>query len=340
MARRIIPIFAFLAALLLAACSGSSDAFTVKGTIEDAPLRELRMVYYDGRSLQNVEVRTDDKGRFETKGFAPSSVFVELYADAEAQMPPIAVFIAENGETVKVKGLVGSHAYAEVKGSKDNELLYAFLARCGQLTGKALNDSIAAFVSDNKTSKASTVLMSKFFDHGGALVLADSLFNAIQPEARPLSLIEGYAEMLSYVSPERAVRSIPAMSFCGSNDSTMSFVPGYHSYNVLVFSESLKPDSLTRFMRSLRSEAPKRRLRIVEVCLWADSVMWRRAISRDSATWQQAWLPGGANARPIRALQISSTPYIIVCDSAAHNLYSGSSVSQARRALRDRKVVQ
>ena len=340
MARRIPLIFGFLAALLLCSCSGSSDAFEVKGTIEDAPLKELRMVYYDGRCLQNVEVRTDDKGRFVTKGYAPSSVFVELYADAETQTPPIAVFIAENGQTVKVKGTVGSRAFAEIKGSKDNDLLYDFLARCGQLRGKSLNDSIAAFVGQHKASKASTVLMSKFYDHRGALELADSLFNAILPEARPLSLIEGYAEMLSYVSPERAVRSVPAMSFCGSNDSIMSFVPGYHSYNVLVFTEPLKPDSLTRFMRNLRSDATKRRLRIVEVCLWADSTMWRRAISRDSATWQQAWLPGGANARPIRALQLPSTPYIIVCDSSARRLYSGASVSEARRALTDRKVLQ
>ena len=328
-----IPLFlASLLALIVASCSGSSDSFRVVGTIEGAPTQALRMIYYDGSGMQNTEVRTDEDGSFETEGSAPTPVAVELRLDDDFTTPPLAFFVVANGEKVKIKGSAQTKGYdAEVRGSKHNELLSAFLKNCGQLLGKAMNDSIAAFVSRNSESLAATALVTRFFDNNLDLGLADSLFHMIATEARPLSLIEGYAELLAMVTGSPS--NLPPMSFYGSNDSLLSYVPSTTSYGVLAFTEARTPDSIRRFLRDVRAQYPKRRMKVVQVCLWADSVAWRRSIVRDSATWQQGWMPGGASATTMRRIHLTDVPTIFVVDSTSNPIYRGSSVSQARAAL-------
>ncbi len=320
--------------LLLASCGGS-DEYLIECDIMGLGDKGLEMIYSD-RGVKRLSFHPVD-GKVLMRTNLPRKTLVEVFSLDNRLLFSA---IGQNGGHIKVKMEIDDPSSLSITGD-DVSSDYARIT--------ALNDSLFRHGSDTEVnaliareihaapaSMASAMLLMNHVRTPGHELQADSLLNTIQPEARPTWLIGSYASLLGEQLAVTVKNSVPNISIHTGSDTTIRFNPSLQSYGLLIFNDSRKPDSLTSRIRSLRNGHKRRRLDILEVSFAPDSASWKETVSRDSSTWKQAWVPGGAGSQQIRNLTVPRLPFYIVTDSAGHQVYRGTSLYHADTLLRSR----
>lgn len=317
-------------AAVMASC-GDSDAFRADVTVSGLGSEEVEIYYFSGPTgLQRVTARADEEGRFSFKGSSAEPTLVEIFRPGGEKLMS---FAAANGDRVKASLILGDRSSLRLRGNDANEGLSRFVEENAALLRAfrpdSLNAAVLAAVSANPGSPASTLILMTLVDSRLDGVFADSLFNMIEPQARPASLVAAYQTLLSASADSRNLRRLTPFSAIGSNDSLQGYVPSGQSYALLAFFGGVKPDSIRRTLKRLHTDYPRKRLLVMEVGVWGDSAQWRRDIRPDSARWRQTWIPGGPGSPVIDRAALTRVPFYIVADSMGRQLLRTEAISAA-----------
>lgn len=309
---RITAILILLA--LVAVGCGRSDRFLVEGTLADMVDKEVRLVWNDGSgAVCAIGTHTDGRGNFKLEGASETYTLVSL-TDADGW--PLASFPVVNGEKLQVEG---SRKALTVTGTEAAGLLTELRKRLKTLKGDSRVREVAAFVRANSGSVAATVALIEEFDGRGNPKMADSLFNLIDASARPLSLVESYAEGLGIADVNAT--HITGFSILTSKGEVERLTLSDEPFTLVmaVGLDGVGPEGM-RLIETTRREHP--RLRVVELMLEGDSARWQASVKRHSGLDSlpgvvRGWVPGGVGAPGLKGLGISRMPMALLADSSA-----------------------
>lgn len=336
--RKILGIISFLMLLAVMACD-NDEGFVIKCEIAGLDTRGLEMVYMTRGGMSRASFHPVD-GKVELKGSSAQPTLVEVFTLDGSLLFSC---VASDGDRMNVKMRLGEPASLTVSGQDATRDYAAFVAQHDSLLSRGsdeeVNRLIAEAVRANPKSMASTLLMVTRFRTAGYELEADSLLSEIAPEARPALLAGSYASAVGEqvsTSARGEVKSFTIRTGLDSlgRDTIVRYVPSMQSYSLLAFTDSRRPDSITRRLRALRKASPQRRLKIIEISLQPDSAQWRASVKGDSMNWYQVWAPGAATAREIRRLAVPRAPFYIVADSTGTQLYRGTSAYEADMLIR------
>lgn len=309
----------FAALLAVTACT-NNEQFRVNGTIEDKPTINLRIGYYaDG--VYRTQITAAREGEFEFFGSARQPAVVDIY-DYEYRL--LGRLYARNGQTLDVKLARNNPYNIRIDGDETASEWADFLrsnADSLMAGGTAANNVIARYIDAHRDNILSTLLLTTSFDSAAQPELADSLLAIIEPQARPSGLTDGYNYLLQRVVAETASGPVLPIKYLDRNDSIRTFGPADRKYSVLLMSDgdSWRADSVAPLLRRL-ARKNRRDIAVLDIGLDPDMAEWKRYTLADSASWTQAWLPGGPVAASIERLAIPRLPYYVVCDSAGTQL--------------------
>ena len=335
-----IILMCVLAGAMAVSC-GNDEEFVINCEIKGLGEKGVEMLYFN-RGLRKAAFHpVGDK--VSLRGSAPEMTVVEVYTlDNELLFS----CVAQNGDELEVKMTLDDPASLKVKGNEVSEQYATFVTENAELLGSrdhaGINSLISKTVSEHPDRISSAVILTRFLMARGNELLADSLINLLTPEARPASLIKGFAAMVgeqvssSARGDMRPITLRQGRDTLSGRDTTVRFVPSFHSYSLVAFTYEHKSDTITNRLKALKQDYPKKRFEALEISLQNDSSSWRSAILGDSASWLQAWAPGGPASPQIRNLAVPSTPFFIVTDSTGHQLYRGRSITAANDTLRER----
>ncbi len=320
---------------------GNDDEFVINCEIKGIGNKGVEMIYFN-RGLRKAAFHpVDDK--VSLRGSAPDLTVVEVFS---LDNKLLFSCVAQNGDELNVKLDIDNPASLKVKGNEVSKQYAAFVSENAELLGSrddaGVNALIRNEISAHPDRICSTVILTRLFRTDGYEMLADSLINILKPEARPSSLIKGYAAMVGEQVSTSARGEVRTITFhtgrdtVSGRDTTVRFMPMLHSYSLLVFSNERKSDTITNKLKELKKDYAKRRFEALEISFDNDSSSWRLSINGDSAKWLQAWAPGGNAGSQVRNLAIPSTPFFIVTDSTGKQLYRGKSIRAANDTIRER----
>ncbi len=319
---------------ILVACGGNSG-YTIQFDIQGLGNKGIEMLTTDGHTVARTQLHPTD-GRFTATGQAPTARLAEFYTlDGRLLFSSIVL----DGMRLKVtldldKGL----ETLRVQGHPDMELYASWLADNDLILLAGDDDTVNQLIRDlvdtHRDSPASALLMVTHFRTFGHELRADSIFNLIRPEARPTGLTASWTAAVGRQSNPEARRPLLRMSLPIGRDTTMLYIPQDQSYTLLLFTDTRKPDSILRRLRTLRRDLPARRLQILEISCARDSATWRGTIAGDTARWAQAWVAAGPAASPLARIAVPRTPYYIIADSLGRQIYRGLSLHTADTLVR------
>ena len=336
-----ILLICVLAGVMTSSC-GNDEEFVINCEIKGIGERGVEMIYFN-RGLRKAAFHpVDDK--VSLRGSSPDMTVVEVFT-LDNQL--LFTCVAQNGDELEVKMELDNPASIKVKGNEASEQYNKFVSENAELLGSRDEAGINALISKEISARpdkiSSTLILTRLLRARGNELLADSLINRLAPEARPSSLIKGFAAMVGEQVSTNARGDVRPITLrqgrdtVSGRDTTVRFVPSFHSYSLLAFTYERKSDTITNRLRELKKDFPKsKRFEGLEISLQNDSSSWRLAIKGDSAEWLQAWDPGGSASPQIRSLAVPSTPFFIETDSTGKQLYRGSAVKAATDTLRNR----
>lgn len=328
---------AITAAVAMTAC-GSSDDFIVRVKVDDDMQRMVVMTYATASGIKR-ELATVDNGEATLRGVAPTYTMASLaWSDGE----PLAKCIVRNGDKLTVAFEQGS-VNPVVSGSEPTRLLNGFIADNAAIIASGNVDSLAAavgrYVADHTADPSAVVVMIDYLDLKENAAMADSLLEMIDPEARPASLMVNYGVANGeYLNSEKLERIYPFGVYTTA-DSLVKIRPNDARMTLLAFLSTSRPVRRRQVdrLRTLARGADSLGLRIVELSGSGDSVAWRVALRGDSASWTQAWAPGGSASTALRRMAVPREPFFILIDSTGWQRFRGSDLSAAIDAIRSRK---
>lgn len=324
------------AALLCALCAcGGADGYVIECDFANLGDHGVVMIATDGRSARRTEIHPRD-GRFKAEGSGADPALVELFTLDGRLLYTCAV---SDGDRLKVKLNIDSVTRTlRVEGSEPMELMASWIVENDSLltrgTDAEVNALITSLVSEHPSSTASTLMLVSRFRTRGSELLADSLLNIIDAPARPLALVGAYAAQLGAQLKSEINLPVPGFTLHTGRDTVVSYNPAFHSYSLLMFTDTRKPDSIVKRLRALYKDVPSKRFDMVETSLARDSLSWRVAIDRDTAAWKQGWAPGGPASPRFSRLAINTLPFYVVADSLGRALYRGPSLYEADTLVR------
>lgn len=331
-------IFAtILLTLVLCACS-DSDRFTIRAKIDGLGEQSVTLTYYADGAVNQVVAQPDKHGELKFAGRASQPTLFDLTVTSSGE--PLVLLPVRNGQHLKLEFPLSDPLAIKVKGSREAEETAEFLSDRATLIKEGrpseLNLRIKEYVLTHRSSLSSTVLMVSRFDCSQAQ-LADSLLNVLDPEVRPLNLIQNFTSVISSSAQSYDSRRITAFRFVGERDSVYSYAPKDQAYTLLIFPPGGSDRRATiDTLKRLSRDFSQRRLRIVEISLRSDSSAWRHSLRSDSATWDRVWVPGSASNSMIKRMRISSQPFYIVADSTGTLLLRTGSLREMSRTVRER----
>ena len=338
--RKLFTILTLTILIVLSGCGGD-EGFVIKCDIKGLDTRGLEMVYMTRHGLSKASFHPVD-GKVELRGASRQPTLVEVFTlDGEL----LFTCVASDGDRMKLKMTLDDPTSLTITGQDATRDYTAFITQHDSIlthgSDAEVNRMIAESVRSNPSSMASTLLMVTRFRSAGHELEADSLMSEILPEARPALLSSFYASAIGEqvaTSARGEVRSFTLRigRTATGRDTTVRYIPSQQSYSLLAFTDTRKPDSLTRRLRNLKKELKDRQFKIVEVSLSTDSASWFSATRSDSVNWSRAWSPGSAASRDIRRLAIPRTPYFILVDSQGTQVYRGTSAYIADTIVRSR----
>lgn len=324
-----------LLATVISGCSGP-DSFEVKGHVKGDATINLRALYYVDGALQS-SIFPADRGSFSFKGRAPEGAVVEIL-DNDYRL--LGRFYAENGDEIDVT--IDPKSPASAKVNKGNEAAIRWAqwlnANAKILDGrnsKAINVLVAKYVKAHPQDIVSTLIVTTVYDASADPEGASRLLSSIAPEARPTTLTEALATLLTYADTSAGKRRVSPLTLMARNDTVTTFSPRKHRLSLLVFSDenSGRADSIVPALRRLRKAHTDKALGIIDISLDTDTLAWQSSTRSDTATWDAAWGTGGIASAALRPLAIPRLPYFIVTDSVGSQIYRGASISQALKKI-------
>lgn len=324
-----------LLATVISGCSGP-DSFEVKGHVKGDATINLRALYYVDGALQS-SIFPADRGSFSFKGRAPEGDVVEIL-DNDYRL--LGRFYAENGDEIDVT--IDPKSPAAMKVEKGNEAAIRWAqwlnANAKILDGrnsKAINALVAKYVKAHPQDIVSTLIVTTVYDASADPEGASRLLSSIAPEARPTTLTEALATLLTYADTSVGKRRVSPLTLMARNDTVTTFSPRKHRLSLLVFSDenSGRADSIVPALRRLRKAHTDKALGIIDISLDTDTLAWQSSTRNDTATWDAAWGTGGIASAALRPLAIPRLPYFIVTDSVGSQIYRGASISQALKKI-------
>jgi len=310
--------------VLLVGC-GSDDRFEVEGKfIGEAPA-SVRLLYYANGALQNVPTAVVD-GKFRIQGKTKRPTIVEIFMPDKSR---IATMVVDNGETLECEIMSGTSYGFTVKGNGLSESLSKWVAdnRATLAEGNParINAAVAKYVEGNATDILSTVLLMSYYDSSSDLTGAVRLFDMIDPGARPLYLTEGFSEMLGRMITASSSRLTEPISYYVSRDSSRTLNLKEHPYTLIaITSQMLGRDSIRGHLKEIGA---KKNIKVVELSVDNDSLLWRHSIAADSAQWEHGWLPGGVMSGT-GLLTVPRLPYFILSDTVGNQLLRTDGISE------------
>ena len=334
MKKKLLVALSFVA--ILAACA-DNDNFRIEGTIEGKPTMNIRVGYY-ADNVYNTLITASREGKFEFFGNSSHPTIVDIY---DYDYRTIARVYVVNGQQIECH-IDRNDPYAiKASGNKETEQWAAFLnTNADSLRSggpAAANRLVENFVRKNPENVLSTILLLTCFDSSRDIALADSLLTMIAPQARPATLTDAYNFMLQRLVDAEAAKSVLPITYIDKRDSIRTFKPSASSLSLLALSNeaSGRTDSLVpAFKRIMKEKGAKGRVEIMDFSMDVDTIVWRRSVRTDSASWTQGWAAGGVAAIGVGRLGVPSLPYFILCDSAGTQIYRGPSVKVAEDSLK------
>lgn len=320
--------------VLLCSC-GDDSQFRVAGTIDGMGTQNIRAFYYANGALKWGNTTVID-GKFSFVGNSSEPTIVEIFSSDKLLLCRLMV---ENGQTIECKVKLGDRYDVDFEGNEVSKQWGIFFAENKETLksgdNSARNAVIADYVVGNRDKMLSTVLMLTEFYAPGNELLADSLLNVISEDVRPRQLVDGYASLLSHFTSESSLGQVMPMSLYEKGDTLIDYDPVKSSYSLLSFTvaDVGGRDTIIPLLKRWNNAYNSRRLKIVDIAFANDTIQWKRAIKADSAKWEQCWVIGSVQAKPIERLAIPRSPYFILVDSAGNQLYRGGSITNATNKL-------
>lgn len=326
----------FAIAALLCSCS-SSDSFRIEGKIEGGGAQTVELTYYSSGAIRRLTAAASD-GKFSMEGESPQPALAYLSVAGSA---PLATLVVRNGDDIDCKVDPEKHTW-KASGNKATQTLADFTAANEQLlttgTDEQVNAAVAQYVTTHSKEIGSAALIVTHFRARGHETLADSLISLLPAEARQQGIMQNFMASLATQLSAEANADITTMPLFDARDTTFRYVPQRQTVTLFAFVDSRPEsrDSIVRRLRDISGRLSQRRCRVIEVSDALDSASWKRSIASDSATWLQVWAPGTVASSSFRKLSVNRLPFFIVSDSVGHQLYRGSSVTEATSAVDER----
>ncbi|MBE6311224.1 MAG: hypothetical protein E7080_09270 [Bacteroidales bacterium] len=330
--------------ILFASCS--NDSFTIEGVITDLGELPVKAYYVNEAGVQSLSVPSES-GRFKLEGVSQNYTMVQLYNSKNELITKV---IMKNGESLKLKGNIKHKYLIEMKGSDVNEDWNNF--RRANHTNYSegeydiIDKKIEEYIEANSNNIVSTVLL--LFDYNN---LDDSdnvrkLFNSINEEARPASLMKAYVDINALKSTKKDNnRKWHTIKLYNENDSLESFMPLKGKLSLLYFcgqSDENRKNIIealdTLYYNYKHTPKGKTQLQIADIMLDSDTVSWKRTLRSEDTDWEHFWAVGGTMHPTISDMLVNDAPYFIMLDSVGGVVYRGESIDSASHIINARLV--
>lgn len=318
-----------LAAALMSAC-GADDKFTISGEIAGAPSMNLYMKYY-GNTATLSAVTVADAGKFEFTGHSAKPTMVEIM-DNESNT--LAWLYMSNGDKARITIDRRNPFLMHVnEGSQANMDFAAFANENAAILADAdrrkANSLIETYITGHPASIAGAMLLATAYDTRINPTHADSLMRVVADHTGAGAILDGYLSTVHSfaIAPEDA--RIDTLRYRPREmDTTYFFTPKGKRPTLIAFTteRESRRDSIVPHFKRLTKEG---KVRVLDFMLCRDTTTWRSVVRWDTATWQQAWSPGGVYARDVDRLALPSLPYYIIADTAGRQIFRGSSLAAA-----------
>lgn len=330
-------IATILLGVWICSCSGPTS-FKITGELTDGANINLYVKYYGAHAVRNG-VMAAREGKFEAEFSSPDPTIVEIL-DNEYNV--LARMFVQNGDEVSVTIDRANPTASKVAGNEINQrwsdLINSNATLLSSGDSKDINSMIEDYITANPSDPVGALMFAEFYDLSSDPVHAMEVMEMIDMEARPAGVLDPYATIVShFASPDSYGIVQPIKYREAQSDSVLTFRASDKKVSLILLSNenSKRSDSIVPGLKKITKEFSPKHLQVIDFVLYADTNAFKRLTYRDSATWTQAWLPGGILGKGIEELAIPDMPYFIVTDSAGHQLYRGSSMQEASDKIKE-----
>ncbi len=323
-------------AVVMTACGGE-DYLTIDGQIKGAGSQNIVLTYYAKGGLQrSVRAANDGRFMFTCLSTTPTLAVVTL-----ADGTQIASVIGQNGDKISIDADLGNLYATKVSGNAHSSQISDWVRNNAEILKSRQNDKInmavADFVSHNADKLSSTALLVSYFNSEGYEAQADSLLRLLDVKVRRAEIMQGFNSVISAQLTPTVKASLGYLNFYGRCDSIISYNPRSQSSSILCVLPDGRAarDSVVRRLKVLTNTFSPKRFRPIEISTAPDSLSWIESLGKDTVSWDQTWVMGAVANMPLRSLSIPRLPYFIVADSTGTQLYRGTSITNAEKAIRE-----
>lgn len=330
-------IMALLTALCLTGCGGP-ESFKITGEVTDGSTINL-YVKYHGANAVRTGVTAARQGKFEAEFSSPEPTIVEIL-DNEYNI--LARMFLKNGDEMNVTIDRANPTASKVTGNEISqrwsELINEHAAALTSGDSKKINDMIEAYIKANPADPVGALMFAEFYDSSTDPVHAMEVMEMIDIDARPDGVLDPCATIVGRFADAESYGKVKPIKYrVAESDSVRIFSPCDKKVSLISLSNenSKRSDDIVPELKKIAKDFPSKKLQMIDFVLYSDTNAFKRVTYRDSATWIQAWLPGGILGKGLAELSVPDMPYFIVTDSAGTQLYRGTSASEAADIIKD-----
>ncbi len=330
-------IAAVLAGICLWSCS-EPTTFKITGEVSDGATTNLYLKYYGADAVRSG-VTAAREGKFEAEFSSPEPTIVEIL-DNDYNI--LARMFLKNGDEMNVTIDRANPMASKVTGNEISERWSSLINEQGELLAsadsKGINRMIEDYISANPADPVGALMFAEFYDSSSDPVHAMEVMEMIDMEARPAGVLDPYATIVSHFADSAAYGKVKPINYrTASSDSVRVFRVADRQVSLISLSNenSKHSDDIVPELKRIVREFPSKKLQVIDFVLYADSGAFKRVTYRDSATWTQAWIPGGILGKGLDDLAVTDMPFFIVTDSAGTQIYRGTSLSEASDKIKE-----
>ena len=325
MKKALIPLL-----LLVAACGSDRNTFLAEGDFKGFNEGELYIYGNDGtHPLDTVAVV---KGHFRYEiPLEDTTLFVMVFPNY-TELP----FLGAKGATVKVEGDASHLRETAIKGLRENERMTEFRRNTSGKTPPEVAQLVAQFVKDYPSSPFATYLVRRHFIQVPLpnYQQAVELLKLVQ-QARP-DQSKFLADLIRQMQGIQGLKEgvqLPKFTATDVNGRKVSSTDLSAPVNVITVWATWNYES-TAQQRRLQSTylSHKDQLKIMSICLDADSKDCRRRVTRDSVKWSTICDGRQWDTPLLHQLGLSYVPDNIVIDAhgkiVAHGLMNNDLIQK------------
>ena len=297
---------------LFTSCGDKRQSFLLEGTFKGFNEGELYIYGFDGtHKLDTVAV---SKGHFRYDiPLEDSTTFVLVFPNF-SELP----IFGTKGATVELEGDATHLREIKIKGLKENEELTAFRQKTSEQTPPEMAKSVAQFVKEHPTSPFALYLMRKYFiqtpqpDYQTAIELAQVIKGA-NPD------IKGMGELIRRLKGLNALKvggKLPSFTATDIHGKMVTSSDLNAKVNLIYVWANWNYESVG-ILRRLQTTQRKNgdALKIITVCLDADTKKCQRILDRDSIKWSTVCDGRIWDSPVLESIGLSNIPDNIITDS-------------------------